>query len=188
MIADDQTTGWSLERYRDYLSLLARLQLGARLRSKLDSSDMVQQTLLVAYQRRDQFRGHSEAELVAWLRVILAHTVANELCKFHQAKRDVALERSLEAALQESSTRVQGWLATDQASPSEQAAFNEQALALARALAQLPQDQREVIELHHLGNWTVAEIAEASGRTRPAVSGLLRRGLQRLRDILKDHQ
>lgn len=188
MGGDEQAQCWPLERYRDYLNLLARLQLDLRLQSKLDSSDMVQQALLTAHQKREQFRGQSEAELVAWLRSILARTVANELCKFHQAKRDVALEYSIEATLRQSSARVELWLAADQSSPSEQAAFNEQLLALARSLTQLPEDQRQVVELHHLSSCTLADIAARTGRTRPAVAGLLRRGLQRLRDLLRDYQ
>src|SRR5437588_2112573 len=150
MADDNQDRGWSLERYREYLHLLARLQLDPRLRSKLDSSDIVQQTLLRAYQGLPAFRGRSEDELVAWLRTILAHTVANELCRFRQAKRDVALERSLEEAIAESSSRLEAWLVADQSSPSEQAIRHEQLMHLAGALAQLPDEQREAVELHHL--------------------------------------
>ena len=177
---------WPLERYRSYLHLLARLQLDARLRGKLDSSDMVQQTLLQAHQNRGQFQGTSEAELVAWLRTILAHTVANELARFRSAKRDVALERSLEAAVEESSARAEAWLAADQSSPSEQVAGQEQSLRLAEALAQLPEEQRTAVELHHLNGCSVAAVAEQTGQTPAAVAGLLRRGLKRLRGLLKD--
>jgi len=183
-----QPRGWQLERYREYLHLLARLQLDPRLQSKLSSSDLVQQTLLRAHQNIEQFRGQTEEELAGWLRAILAHTVANELCRFRQAKRDVALERSLEVALEESSSRLEAWLEADQSSPSEQAIHHEQLLHLAEALARLPDDQREAVELHHLKGASVAAIAEQTGRTRPSVAGLIRRGLQRLRELLQDSQ
>src|SRR5262249_13692959 len=93
----------ALERFRDYLRLLARLQLDPRLQSKLDASDLVQQTLLKAHESLDQFRGKTAAEQAAWLRQILARTLANAFRDFGRAKRDVALERSLEASLWESS-------------------------------------------------------------------------------------
>ena len=188
MAEQAQPRDWHLERYRGYLHLLARLQLDPRLQSKLSSSDLVQQTLLKAHQSIEQFRGQTEEELAGWLRAILACTVANELCRFRQAKRDVGLERSLEAALEESSSRLGAWLEADQSTPSEQAIRHEELMHLAEALARLPADQREALELHHLKGLAVAAIAEQTGRSRPSVAGLIRRGLDRLRKLMGHHE
>jgi RNA polymerase sigma-70 factor (ECF subfamily) len=176
----------SVERYRDYLRLLAGLQLGPRLRAKLDESDVVQQTLLLAHQNRDRFRGHSEREWLAWLRAILANALATAARRFGAEARDLGRERSLEAELELSSSRLEGLLAADQSSPSERAARGEETLCLAQALACLPPDERQVIELHHLKDVPVAEVAALMGRTRPAVAGLLFRGLRRLRELLRE--
>jgi RNA polymerase sigma-70 factor, ECF subfamily len=175
-----------LERYRGYLTALARLQVAARpwLASKLDASDLVQQTLLQAHAARGQFRGKTPEELVGWLRQILSRTLANSLRSFGQAKRDAGAERSLESDLDASSSRLDAWLAVDQTSPSEAADAHERAAALAAAVAELPDDQREVVLDKHCLGLTLTEIGEKMGRSPASVAGLLRRGLQSLRDRL----
>lgn len=182
--ADDRAT--ALEQFRDYLRLMARLQIDGRLRGKLDPSDLVQQTLLKAHQARGQFRGSSAAEQAAWLRQILARTLANAIRDYTRAKRDVTLERSLQSSLEESSARLEAWLVADQATPSEAAERNEQLLELAQAMADLPEAMREVLLLKHCHGWSVAEIGAHLGRSRASVASLLRRGLKHLRDHLHD--
>src|SRR5262245_42328786 len=120
MSLSEEAQGKSLEDYRDYLRLLARLQLDPRLRGKLDPSDIVQETLLRAYQKLDQFRGTTDAELAAWLRSILANQLTDQVRKFAAVSRDVDLERSIEGALHESSIRLERLLTAEQAGPSEQ--------------------------------------------------------------------
>ena len=124
-----------LERFRDYLRLLTRVQLGRAWGGWLDPSDLVQQTLLEAYQKRDQFRGSTDQAQGAWLRAILARNVADAIRSQGRQKRDIARERSLEAELEASSARLGAWLAADQSTPSEQAVRHEQAVLLANALA-----------------------------------------------------
>jgi RNA polymerase sigma-70 factor (ECF subfamily) len=172
------------EHFRDYLTMLARTQVDPRLRGKIDLSGVVQQTLLEADQKHPDFG--DDCQQAAWLRRVLANNLADELRKLAAAKRDAGRERSLEQALNASSARLDQWLAAEQSSPSEHVAKHEQALRLAAALEQLPEAQREALILQHWHGWKLAEIAEHMGRTRAAVAGLLKRGLQQLREQLPD--
>jgi RNA polymerase sigma-70 factor (ECF subfamily) len=175
-----------IEDQREYLLRLVRLQMRGRLRAKLDASDVVQQAILHAHERRDQFRGQTEGEWLAWLRSVLANTLTAAVRRFGTQARDPGRERSLEGELERSSSRLERLLAADQTSPSEGAARGEELVRLAQAIARLPDDQRVVVELHYLEGRSVAEVAERIGRTRPAAVGLLFRGLKRLRTLLHE--
>ena len=154
------------------------------LHAKLDPSDLVQQTLLKAHNNRDQFRGSSEPERMAWFRMILANTMADVACKF--SPKAGTRERSSEASLKQSSRRIETLLAADQTCPSQQAIRHEQLIRLADAIAQLPDDRRQAIELRHIQGRATAEIAEQMNRSVAAVGGLLQRGLRALRISLDD--
>jgi len=119
-----------LERFRSYLLLLARLRLDPLVRAKVGASDIVQQTLLEAHRDLPQFRGQSVGEQAAWLRQILARNLANVVRDLRRDKRDVAGEQPLQAALDESASRLEAWLAAEQSSPSQQAERHERAYEL----------------------------------------------------------
>jgi RNA polymerase sigma-70 factor (ECF subfamily) len=175
-----------VERYRSYLRVLARVQLGPRWHAHVDPSDLVQQTLLKAVQAAEQFRGEKEAELAAWLRQILARTLANIQRDLTRDCRDITRERSLEAGLEASSALLAGLIADPGASPSEQVEGKERLLRLAAALEELPGDQREAIERHHLRSEKLDEVAAVMGRGTSAVAGLIKRGMKDLREKLQE--
>jgi RNA polymerase sigma-70 factor (ECF subfamily) len=162
------------------------MQLGERQNHRVDPSDLVQQTLLEAHEKRDQFRGQSDAERAAWLRRILANNLADTLRALGRAKRDTARERSLDAELEASSAKLGAWLSSEQTPPSEAAQRHEDAIRLADAIARLPEAQRDALILQHWHGSSLAEIAEHLGRTPAAVAGLLKRGLKTLREALRD--
>jgi RNA polymerase sigma-70 factor (ECF subfamily) len=186
MTAPASDPGALLEGFRDYLTLLARLQLAPQLRGKVDLSGVVQQSLLEAHQAMDQLRRMTTEQQAAWLRKALACNLTDEVRKLGTAMRDVTRERSLEQAVEESSVRLEAWLAADQSSPSMRVVRNEQLLRLAAALARLPEDQRLAVEMHHLRGQPVAEVARELGRTEGAAGALLVRGLKKLRQLLQE--
>jgi RNA polymerase sigma-70 factor (ECF subfamily) len=180
MTADD------LERFRAYLNVLARAQVGPALRDRLDVSGVVQQTLLEACQELSADpRGRTREEAAAWLRAILGHNLADGLRRLNTRKRDVRRDRSMASALDESSSRLAQCLADGDPSPSRKLIRHEQMLAVAQALELLPENQRRAVEMHHLQALPLADIAAALGTTRPAVAGLLHRGLKTLRANLR---
>lgn len=173
-----------LERYRAYLQVLARVRLPPAVAAKLDASDLVQQTFAQAVRGWSRLRGTDDAQVAAWLRKILANTLAEALRDLRRAKRNAALERSIEAALDESSVRMEAWLAAPQTSPSLKAQYGEQVLMVAAAMAALPEAQQQAVALHHLGDWTLDAIAKHMERSPAAVAGLIKRGLKTLREKL----
>lgn len=183
-LADDgeQCREW-WEQYRSYLRLLAETQIDPRLRSKADLSGVVQQTLFEAHQAA-ALREAPEGERATWLRRVLANNLADEFRRYRSDKRDAGRELSLQSQIDQSS-RLFASLISDDASPSAPLRLEELALRLAAALDRLPESQRAALILQHWHGWTLAEIAEHLQRTRTAVAGLLKRGLQQLRDELR---
>ena len=175
----------TLEPFRKYLTVLAELHLDRKLRGKLDPSDVVQQTMLRAYSALAEVRDPRPELLAAWLRRILARTLADAVKHYERDKRDVAPERSLGASLDRSASGFAAWLAADQTSPSGRAERNEELLRMVEAFAELPELMREVVVLKHCQGWTLPQIADRIGRSVPAVASLLRRGLEELRKQLK---
>jgi RNA polymerase sigma-70 factor (ECF subfamily) len=171
----------TLERFRAFLSLLARLQLDPRLQGKVDLSGVVQDTLLEAHRHMDKLQKMTPAEQEAWLRTALNHNLLDVVRSLKTRKHDVGRERSLEAALDDSSARLEAWLAADQSSPSQQASRNEQGLLLAECLQKLPEDQQRAIELKYWHGCKLAEIAELLGRSKGAVAKLIERASKILR-------
>jgi RNA polymerase sigma-70 factor (ECF subfamily) len=175
-----------LESYRNYLRLLARTGIDSSLRGKADPSDLVQETMLKAHQHFDQFNGQTEAELIAWLRRILARNLADLVRRFKAAgARAVRREQSLDDLVGATSRAFLQLVAPDGHSPSQSAQRRETSIILADALAELAADHREVVVLRTLEGRDWDDVARAMGRTPGAVRLLWARALKKLRPLIE---
>ena len=175
---DKSALGQLLDRYRSVLRTRANEWMGVDLQARVDESDVIQQTCLSVNGVIGQFRGTTEPEFVQWLLRILERNILDVAAHERQAaKRAVNREVAGSAPLHGAHDR--------QTSPSQRAIQDEQGRILEAAIAQLPTDQREAVRLKFFEQATLAETALQLGRTEDAVSGLLRRGISKLNDILR---
>jgi RNA polymerase sigma-70 factor (ECF subfamily) len=177
----------TLESFRDYLRLLARMHIDPRLRKDCDASDVVQAVMLKAHQGEVDFRGETAEQMGAWLRQILANTLSDMLRDRLRARRDVRREKNMELALNQSSHRLAECAAGSGPTPSVVLQTKENVLRLASAVARLPEPQQEAVTLKHLQGLPLLEVANLMERSPASVASLLRRGLASLREILSEN-
>lgn len=185
---DRQHVDELLQRYRNYLTLLATTQMADRLRPRLSPSDVVQETMLRAYRNFPRFRGATEQELLAWLRRILASSLArfvehNLLAAKRDARREVSIDRA--ARLDQSTFELTKLLPASGPSPSVAAQQGESAESLAEHLARLPAPYREVLVLRHFQGLSFEEVAGRMNRSLGATRMLWLRAIEKLRDVYR---
>ncbi len=177
---EGDTGSSDLEEFRSYLHVLAETQLHQRLKSKVDASDVVQQTLFQAYQAKHQFRGSSSAEKAGWLRTILGNVLCGMARDFSRKRRDISREQSIQA-VEQSSIQLANLLAADSSSPSAAINRDERANELAAAMLKLTEEQRKAIILKYWQGATLADISQQLDKSTEAVAGLIFRGMKKIR-------
>jgi RNA polymerase sigma-70 factor (ECF subfamily) len=182
---ETEAFGDLLAQYHNYLRLVARTLLGSTLSLRLDSSDLVQEAFLEAYRDFPRFAGSTEAELLAWLRRILARNLADRARYVKAEVRNHRRTQSLETLLEQASYSVEEALAANATSPSAAAARRERAVLLADALESLRADYREVVILRNLEGLEFSEVATRMGRSSGAIRMLWARAIERLSAALE---
>ncbi|MEO9593169.1 sigma-70 family RNA polymerase sigma factor [Rhodopirellula bahusiensis] len=182
-----QSLGDLLLLYQNYLSFLAQTQIDGRLRRRMSSSDLVQETMLAAHRDFDQFRGKSEGEWLAWLRQILSNCLSHAIDRhFHAQKRDLRREVALESMtkrLDDSMARLSHFVAAKGVTPSEDMHRREMADALSLQLSKLKDKYRDVIVYRNLQGLSFEEI----GRLMEMKTGTARmtwvRAISKLKEV-----
>ena len=162
--------------HRDELLAMAQGKLGMRVQSRIDASDVVQQTCLSVFRQINQFGGTDVPQFVAWVRQIHEHNIQNAVQEHVRVeKRNVERERSLDEGMLEQ---------RPQPTASENAMRREESHRLVAALAELPPEERVILEMRYLDGRTLQDIAHETNLTKEAVIWRMQKGMQRVRAIM----
>ncbi len=184
MPLSEKVWGAALKRARPALRMLAQQRVPYELWRRIDPSDVVQVTLKEAHEKRRQFRGSSEEQLLAWLRPLLLHRLIDELRRCKAQRQDVRRDVSLDAVLSDTTARVRTEAAVA-ATPSRELIRRETIDQVSQALERLPKNQWTVVMLLHFHGLKVSEVASLLGKSSAAVAALLHRALGSLGLALK---
>ncbi|MAQ17840.1 MAG: hypothetical protein CMN30_23965 [Sandaracinus sp.] len=183
--AGDRDALWEAAHgLRPYLGAVARNVLAGRLDGKVDVADVVQQSLLAAIERFDQFRGESAGEWQQWLVTIVRNEARNLLRFWHQDRRNLAAENAVAGSMVQTEATAEGEkprLPALEPTPSRQAATRQEAMQLLEAIDRLPGEYREVLRLRHFEGLSHREIAARVGKSEAAIRQLWVRALKDLR-------
>jgi RNA polymerase sigma-70 factor (ECF subfamily) len=147
---------------------------------------LVQETFLKAHRGFADFAGFQELELIAWLRKILAHTIADQAKYYRRRSRSLHRQVSLEEMLEHAGVVAQQALADSFPSPSSLAVRHETAVLLADAIEKLPADYREVFVLRNIEHIPFKEVADRMNRSPGATRVLWTRAMRRLSELLEE--
>jgi len=181
--ARDQLLG----RHRNRLKKLIAYHMDRRLAARVDPSDVVQDVLIDAARKLPDYMRDRPLPFYPWLRQIAWDRLI-ELHRLHvQAqKRTVRREEPGVLALpDESLAELASRLVTTATSPSQRLLRKEIQERVRAALKRLSSRDREVLELRHLEQLSVADTAAVLGISQAAVKTRHLRALQRLQELLE---
>ena len=172
-----------LAQLRSYLAIVVSSRLNPKFQAKFGESDVVQQSIAVALEKFDDFRGQSEGELFGWAKTILRNEILQQQRALLSDKRDMFREQQLEVSNEESG--FQRSIEDVHLTPKTNAIRKEQSQAVASAISRLPADYQEIIRLRNSEQLPFAEIGKRMNKSENAVTKLWFRALVQLRKELE---
>jgi RNA polymerase sigma-70 factor (ECF subfamily) len=176
-----------LTAHREPLRRMIGLRLDPALAARVDASDVVQDVLLEAHRRLSDYLCHPAMPFHLWLRHIAKDHVIDAHRRHRQAqRRSLDRERPLapRALPDESSFELAGQLLDPELTPASAAVRRELQRRLDAAVAELDEDDREVILMRHGEQLSNQDVAAALGLTEAAASMRYLRAVRRLRAAL----
>jgi RNA polymerase sigma-70 factor, ECF subfamily len=175
------------DRYRDRLRRMVELRIDARVRARLDASDVLQEAFLDVDRDLAAYLADPKLPPLLWLRL----HVGRRLSTLHRQHlgtrmRDAGMEISLyrDALPEASSAALASMLLGKHTSPTQAAQRAERLLRVQEALNTLDPIDREVLALRHFEQLSRSETAEVLGISQDAGAKRYFRALKRLKDVL----
>ncbi len=165
---------------------IMRLRMGKELRSKLESMDLVQDTLVQALGGLQEFTYKNEGDFVRWLSTIAENRLRDHLDKLHAEKRDIRKEVRLDndrLAIGRGFLRVPEPM--DATTPSVILSRKEELDELEKAIDELKPEYREVIVLTKIEGLSYKDIAVRLGKSNEAVRKLVSRAMAALTSVFE---
>ena len=175
-----------LERHRDALRRMIDMRLDARIQTRVDASDIVQEVMVDANRRLQDYLANPTMPFHLWLR----HMARDRIIDAHRrhrasAKRSVDREqRAAAKQLDHSTVELVTQLCDAQLTPAAAATMHELQQRFADAIEQLDDQDREVVLMRHFEQLSNQEVAQALQLTEPAASMRYLRAMRRLRAML----
>jgi RNA polymerase sigma-70 factor (ECF subfamily) len=176
-----------LTAHREPLRRLIGLRLDPALAARVDASDIVQDVLLEAHRRLRDYLQNPTMPFHLWLRHIAKDHIIDAHRRHRQAqRRSLDREQSIVPAVlaDNSSYELAGQLVDPELTPASEAIRREMQRRLDAAIADLDEDDREIILLRHREQLANQEVARALGLSEAAASMRYLRAVRRLRALL----
>ena len=172
--------------YGERVQRMIRLRMGKELRSKLESMDLVQDTIIHALSGLDDFTYKNEGDFVRWLSTIAENVLRGNLKKLHAGKRDIRREVPLGDYGPTTGSRLVGNRGPiDATTPSVIMSRKEELEKLEKAIDQLKPEYKEVIILTKIERLSYKEISERLGKSNDAVRKLISRAILALTNVFE---
>jgi RNA polymerase sigma-70 factor (ECF subfamily) len=186
---DSSAVGGLLERHRDALRRIIALRLDRALSRRVDESDIVQDVLVEANRRLEDYLKQPKLPFHLWLRQIAQDRMIDAHRRHRTAaRRSLDREQPLASAAfaDQSSLDLAAMLVDRELTPATAATRHELQQRFEAAVDSLEETDREVILMRHFEQLSNQEVAQALGLSEPAAGMRYLRAMRRLRALLAE--
>ena len=184
---DDDAVNGLLDRHREAVRRLVQMRLDRKIRQRVGVSDVVQDVLISAHRRLQDYLKSPAMPFHLWIRQITKDRIIDAHRRHRvSAKRSVDREQPahVPANMDHSSLAIANQLVDGEITPMAAATQRELASRVEQTITELPEQDRDILLMRHYEFLSNQEVAEALGLSQPAASMRYLRAIRRMRELL----